>query len=236
MRQMGFGLVLAMVCIVSLGYASPAHAQRQGVSLNLGGFFLNRDSQRPVDDVLFQNQADLLFEIRDFDGFTIGGEYLVGLNEFLEAGFGVNFYRRTVPTIYADFVENNGSEIAQDLRLQVVPVLATLRVVPTGLLDEFQPYFGGGLGIFSWEYTETGDFVDFSDFGVFSDTFQVQDTDVGGVILAGARFGMTPSTMLGAEFRYYIVTGQTGGEQNGFLADRIDLGGYNALFTFTARF
>lgn len=236
MRQKGSSVVLAIVCVGALASTTPAYAQRQAASLNLGGFFLNRDAQRPIDDVLFQNQADLLFEIRDFDGFTIGGEYLIGLNEFVEAGIGVNFYRRTVPSIYVDFVDTDGSEIAQDLRLQVVPVVATLRVVPTGLLNDFQPYFGGGVGVFSWEYTETGDFVDFSDFGVFTDTFHVRDTTVGGVILAGARFAMTPATALGAEFRYYIATGQTGGAQNGFLGDRIDLGGYNALFTITTRF
>lgn len=224
-------LVLAM-----LAFAEPALAQRHAVGFNIGYFGLERDATRSVNDVLFQDQADLLFEIRDFDSVTVGGEYLVALTEFIEAGVGVSYYQRTVPTIYADFVDDDGFEIEQDLKLRIVPVTATVRFVPFGILNNVQPYIGGGVGVYNWRYSESGSFVDFGDFSVFDDTFVAEDTDVGGVIVGGIRVAVTPEIYLGGEFKYHIATGQTGGLDAGFLGDEIELGGFNGLFTFTVRF
>ncbi len=234
MRHMATAAVL--VTIWTLGFAEPALAQRQAVAFNLGYFGLERDGLRSPDDVLFQDQADLLFEIRDFDSVTVGGEYLVALTEFIEAGVGVNYYQRTVPTIYADLLGDDGAEIEQDLKLRIIPVTATVRFVPFGVLNNVQPYIGGGIGVYRWRYSESGEFVDFADFSVFEDTFVAEDTNIGGVIVGGIRAAVTPELFLGGEFRYNIATGQTGGLDNGFLGDEIELGGFNALVTFTVKF
>jgi hypothetical protein len=44
----------------------------------------------------------------------------------------VSFSRRTVPSVYEAFVDVDGSEIEQDLRLRVVPLALTVRVLPLG--------------------------------------------------------------------------------------------------------
>ena len=49
-----------------------------------------------TDDVLYQNLDFLAFDIDDFNGATVGGEFLVGLGDFVEAGVGAGFYQRTV--------------------------------------------------------------------------------------------------------------------------------------------
>ena len=78
-----------------------------------------------------------------------------------KAGAGVGFSRRTVPSVYADFVDTDGTEIEQDLRLRRVPIAFTVRVLPLGQAIAVQPYFGAGLGVFNWRYSEIGEFVDF---------------------------------------------------------------------------
>ena len=67
-----------------------------------------------------------------------------------------------MPSVYRDFVNTNGAEIAQDLKLRIVPFTATVRFLPIGR-GGVEPYVGGGLGVFNWRYSETGEFVDFSD-------------------------------------------------------------------------
>ena len=230
------GLVVLLAVAGALAFATPAAAQRNAFTLNVGYFGLERLGSRPVNDVLVRNYDALLFEISDFDGVTFGGEYLFALNEVIETGVGVNYYRTTVPTVDIDYVEDDGSEIEADLKLRVVPTTFTIRFVPLGLDESLQPYFGGGVGIYRWKYTETGDFVDPSDLSIFTDTYVAEDTDVGGVILGGLRFALNELLLLGGEFRYHIVSGDTGGASAGFLGRKIDLSGFNALFTATVRF
>ena len=53
------------------------------------------------------NNLDFLaFTVSDFSGRLFGGEYLVGLGDYFDAGLGVGFYQRTVPTVYTDFVNS----------------------------------------------------------------------------------------------------------------------------------
>lgn len=234
MRYRGSITLLAMIAAVA--WATPAAAQRNAFSLNVGYFGPDRIGSRPVNDVLVQNYNALLFEVRDFDNVTFGGEYLIALNEVIEAGVGVNYYSRTVPTVDIDYVEDDGSEIQADLKLRIIPTTFTIRLVPLGLDEAFQPYIGGGVGVYRWKYTESGDFVDPSDLSIFTDRYVAEGTDVGGVILGGMRFALNDLFLLGGEFRYHIVGGDTGGAAAGFLGRKIDLSGFNALFTATVRF
>ena len=86
-----------------------------------------------------------MFEISDFNSAAVGAEWLVPLGQYLEAGAGVGFSRRTVPSVYERFIDTDGSEIEQDLRLRRVPVDLTIRVLPLGQASGVQPYLGGGL-------------------------------------------------------------------------------------------
>ncbi len=68
----------------------------------------------------------------------------------------MSFSRRTVASVYADYIDDDGTEIDQDLRLRLVPIAFTVRLVPFGKRSPVQPYIGGGLGIISWRYSESG--------------------------------------------------------------------------------
>ncbi len=229
-------LVVVLALVGAVGLASPVEAQRNALSFNVGYFGLDRLGARPINDVLVQNYNVVLFEIRDFDGVTVGGDYLFAVTEFIEASVGVNYYKRTVSTVDVDFIEDDDSEIRADLGLRIIPFTATVRIVPFGLIESFQPYFGGGVGVYNWRYTEMGDFVDPSDLSIFTDSLVAEGSDVGGLILGGMRFLLNDTLSLGGEFRYHFAKGDTGGAAADFLGNTIDLDGFNALFNVTMRF
>lgn len=227
-----------------LSSPGPASAD-QTVVFHVGGFVPRsedgrssqdcRSGQRECRDVLAENLRFLVFDLSDFRGPQVGADWLVGIGRFAEAGVGVSFYRRTVPTIYADYVNRDGTEIAQDLALRVAPVSATFRLFPAGRDGAIQPYVGAGVSLLAWRYSESGEFVDFDDFSVFRDSFVDSGTTVGGVGLAGLRFAVSDQFGVGGEFRYQ------GGRADldrtlGFAGDKLDLGGFSWLFTTHIKF
>ena len=111
-------LLLGMLVPVS-GYA------QQSLSLYVGGFVPTGEDARDKQDVLWNNLDFLAFNIKDFNGGTAGAEYLVGLGENFEGGLGVGIYSRNVPSVYTGYVNANGSEIEQSLKLRTVPSSAT---------------------------------------------------------------------------------------------------------------
>jgi hypothetical protein len=185
-------------------------------------------------DVLIANDDFLTFNISDFNGASVGGEWLVPLGEFAEAGAGLSFYRRTVPSVYTNYVAPNGNEVDQNLRLRMVPIDLTLRVLPLGQRSPVQPYFGAGLSVVNWRYSEFGNFIDFSNAGrtLFSNEYVANGTNTGPVILGGLRYadgGMS----VGGEVRYRKAEGNVG---DAFAASKIDLGGWTYQATIGYRF
>jgi len=159
---------------------------------------------------------------------------LIGAGEYFDAGLGVSFYQRTGPSVYADFVNFDGAEIFQDFRLRVVPLTATVRVLPFGREAAVQPYFGVGVGLFDWRYSEVGEFID-DTFDIFRDRFTASGTDVGGLMLGGLRVPIGDRFSAGIEVRHQSAIGRVGIDQ-GFLNERIDLGGIATQFTFEVGF
>ena len=243
-RRQIAGLVAGVALMVA-GASAPAAAQvvqvnrgdaKHSVGFNLGYFAVKGEDSRVDDDVLLANLNDLAFEIGDFSGFTFGGEYLYGMGDYLEVGVGLNYYQKEVTSVYRDFVDIDGTEIVQDLKLRVMPITATIRFLPVGRAAPVQPYVGGGLGIFPWRYTETGEFVDFSDSSIFRDRFEADGTAVGPVFLGGVRFPIGDAMTTGVEFRWQKAEGDTNPSESGLIAPKIDLGGWTTAWTFHFRF
>ena len=216
--------------------SSSASDSASTVNFNIGYFAMKGLDSRVDDDVLvnnLQNQRPLLFEIDDFNTVTFGAEYLLGIGSFFEAGVGVGYMQREVPSIYATLERPNGAEIEQDLKLRQLPVSFTGRVLllPRGSVVE--PYVGGGLVAIRWRYTEVGEFVDeFND--IFPARFEADGVATGPIVLGGLRAPLGNFT-IGGEFRWQKAEGK-GLFEDGFLGDRIDLGGWTTNFTFGVRF
>jgi hypothetical protein len=217
--------------------AQPAFAQ-QTLNFSLGYFTLRGEDARVDGDVLNANRNLLAFDLSEFNGAAVGAEWLVPLGEYFEGGAGLAFSRRTVPSVYQDFVDDDGTEIDQDLRLRIVPISFTIRVLPLGQSSGVQPYFGAGLGVFAWRYSESGEFVDFATqpSTVFRDQFVASGSETGPVALGGIRFA-GDALSGGFEIRYHSADAALGSEF-AVIADepRIDLGGWTYLFTVGWRF
>ena len=236
----------AFAILLVLAGAIPAQAQisrvesgRNAFGFNVGYFALRGLDSRIDDDVLLadlsQGAYSLLFDVKDFNGATVGAEWLIGVSEYLEAGVGAGFYQRTVPSIYEQKVRNDGAELEQDLKLRVIPLTATIRFLPVGR-GGVEPYIGVGVGAFRWKYSEVGEFI-FQNDVTDTDRFIASGTAVGPVVLGGIRFPVADVWTVGGEVRYQKAEGKGLIDQNEFfLGDKIDLGGWSTSFTMHLRF
>jgi len=213
----------------------PASAQ-QALNLSAGFFGVRGEDARVDGDAIVVNRSIYTFEVSDFSGATVGAEWVVPLGAFLEAGAGVGFTSRTVPAIYRDYVRPDGTEIEQDFKLRTVPVSATVRILPLGRGRAVEPYVGGGIGIINYRYSETGDFIDFTDpvgLPVFRDSYVASGTELGPVAVFGLRIPFADAFAFGGEVRYQKADADLGED---FLGPRLDLGGFHYTASLTIRF
>ena len=222
-------LLVTVLCLAAMPATAAA---QQTLNFSLGGFVPRGFDARVAGDTLVENRDFLVFEMGDFTGGSVSGEWLVSLGEYLEAGAGIGFYRRTVPTVYEDFVDDDGTEIDQDLRFRLVPVTFTVRVLPLGQSNGVQPYVGAGVGLFSWRYSEDGEFVDFRDGTIFRERYVADGNETGPVAFGGIRFA-ADAFSVGGEIRYQAAEADL---PNEFVGSKLDLGGWTYAFTLGFRF
>jgi outer membrane protein W len=226
-----------------LGFAAPPVASaQQSLNLSIGGFSPRGEDGRTANDVLVNDLAfvPLVFNIEDFRSLVLSADYLIGFGNNFEGGLGVGFQQRSVPTVYEDVVNNDGSEIEQTLKLRVIPFNATVRFLPLGRHSAVEPYIGAGVGVFRFRYSEAGQWVDRSDNSIFRGSFVGSGSTAGPMILGGIRapFG---NVAVGGELRYQSAKGDLPQDQ-GFATDgrdptpKIDLGGFTYLFSVNFRF
>ena len=223
-RRFLVGSALVLAC------SSSALAQDAVVGANIGGFLVKAEESRASDDVLRQNLSFLDFDLADFNGVSVGGDFAVSLGSFVEVGAGLNYYQRSVPTVYSRFVDEDGTEIESDMKLRNIPISFTAKVFPLTRDGGFQPYIGGGVQINRWRYTEVGEFLDFSNGEIFRDSFTDEGSELGPVFLGGIRFPVGGNALLGGEWRYSTAKA-TVDPSLGFFGETIDLGGHTVLFT-----
>jgi hypothetical protein len=231
--------VMAVVFVFGFVTVRDVSAQ-QLVNFYIGEFTARAIDARPDEDVLVQNGIFLStlnrtrgIDIGQFNHVTVGGEWLFPLTRYVEGGLGLGYYQRSVRTVYTDLVNTDGTEITQTLKLRIVPFTATVRLVPFGHDKPVQPYIGAGVGVYSWRYSETGQFVDLQN-NVFTGNFVGSGAATGPTILGGVRVPIG-SVGVGFEIRHQSAEGKLPTDQ-GFAGTKIDLGGYNYLFTINFRF
>jgi Outer membrane protein beta-barrel domain len=220
----------AIILGIGLMLSAPASTFASGIELRLGGFGPRGHSDL-FDDV------DELFAVgrRDFRGFTGGIEYSLGLNDHVEVGFHLDGYGRTVTSSYRDFEREDGSLIFQDLRMNIVPLGATLRFLPAGRRARISPYIAAGGDIFFYQYEEQGEFIDFfsEDLEIFPDAFVSQGATGGFHVAAGLRVPMNPDFSVTGEVRYQQARTRMNDD---FSQNTLDLSGTSATLGVHLRF
>lgn len=228
-------MLSTFVIVASVLGPATSHAQQQTFNFSLGGFAPKGEEARTRGDVLVNNLDFLAFRVNDFATGSFGGEWEFPLNDFVHAGLGIGLMTASVPSVYADFIENDNSEIEQDLKLRIVPFTATVRFLPLGQDAVVQPYLGAGVGIFAWRYSESGEFIDFAGGGqVFRETYADSGATSGPVIFGGLVFPVG-SWSVGGEVKYQSAQGELDPSLD-FAGDKIDLGGFTYSAVFKVKF
>lgn len=229
-------VTLSLLTLALLAGAAPSHAS--GLDLRLGAFFPNADSNLFRDDQeLYRIDAK-----KDFTGVTGGIEYSTGIARNVELGFSIDGYDRQLHTSYRDFVNDNGSEIQQTLKLNIVPVGVTLRFLFAHPGAAVVPYAGVGGDLFYWRYREYGDFVDFGDRTqpIVADSFVSDGWKVGFHVSGGLRLRLNHDVAAVAEGRYQYAAKATMGDDFApnaqGLENQIDLSGWSATVGVHIRF
>jgi hypothetical protein len=226
-------IAAGLVTLVVLGVVgTPVASAQQQVSFSVGGFSPRAEDARASGDVLVNNLGFLAFDIKDFSGPSFGAEWLTAIGDKFDAGLGIGFYQRSVPTVYAHYVNSDGTEIEQTMKLRTIPFSATVRFLPMGHKG-VEPYIGAGVGVLSYRYSETGEFLA-TDGSIFRGNFVGSGTATGPVILGGIRVPVG-SWGVGGELRYLSATGDLPADQD-FAGSKIDLGGLTYAFTINVRF
>ncbi len=220
-----------VVCLLTLSW--PLQADAGGFELRLGGYFPRANTG--AEDDLFRDLEEL-FGVRgsDWNAFSGGIEFNAELGPVLEAGIRVDWSSRTRQTSYLQYEDEDGQEVRQTLRLNVVPVRATLRLVPTGP-NRLAPYLAVGADLHYYRYEEWGDFIDFFDEGlpIGDDSFISHGTTFGWHVALGIRIPITYDIQLTAEVKQQWAETVMNDD---FFENRLDLTGTSATLGFRVRF
>lgn len=220
----------AIILGIGLMLSAPASTFASGIELRLGGFDPRGDSD------LFDDVGELYaVRPRDFRGFTGGIEYSLGVGDHVELGFHLDGYGRTVTSSYRDFEAEDGSPIFQDLRLNVVPLGATVRFLPAGRRARVSPYVAAGADIFFYKYEEQGEFIDFFSDGldISSDAFVSEGATGGFHVAAGLRVPVSHDFSVTGEVRYQQARTRMNDD---FSQNELDLSGTSATVGVHLRF
>ena len=221
----------AAVLTLGVVMAWPATARAGGLDIRIGGF------QPHANSNLFDDDASLYtIRNRNWRGITGGAEFSSRIARNLEIGFHLDGYERQRDTHYRDFVREDGSEIRQKLKLDIVPVGVTVRLVPTSRHARIAPFIGAGVDAFFWKYEEFGDFVAFPfepGDPIIADSFRSDGVATGFHVAGGLRLFVSDDVGLTGEVRYTAAKGNMGDD---FRGNRIDLGGFGATVGMHLRF
>ncbi len=204
-------------------------AQAGSISIRVGKY-----SPIGGSDLWVENTETFNFVVSDFNFIFGGAEFTVELNEFVDLAFGIDAYSRRVNTHYREFVRDDGTEIRQEIRLTVVPLTTGLRFLPLGKFRVVSPYVTGGFGLYPYEYTEDGEFIDFATFDIFGARFRDSGVGWGGYAAAGIEVTVTRGFLVFGEYRRHWVYRQHGGDFRDF--GDFDLDARQIAFGLTFRF
>lgn len=224
------------VALAGLLLAAPALSSAGNLDLRIGGFFPRADSN------LFTDDADLYtVSKKDWRGVTGGAEYSVRLADHVELGVHLDGYERTIDTQYRRYDRQSGRAIEQTLRLDVVPVGLTLRLVGTRRKDRIAPYVGVGADLLIWKYEEFGDFVDFESPGldIYSEHFRSEGVTPGLHATAGLRVPFADDFAIVGEGRYQwgrATMGDDFAPREPGLENKLDLSGASFTLGVQVRF
>ncbi|HKE85850.1 MAG TPA: hypothetical protein VKB50_18950 [Vicinamibacterales bacterium] len=170
----------------------------------------------------------------DFNQPAIGTEGGVSLTSRLELVFGVDYGQSTTNSEYRRLVDNNRLPIEQTTLLRQTNISAGVKYALTErgrqisrlawVPRSFVPYVGAGGGAMWFQVRQTGDFVDYIDFSVFTDVFEAKGWAPSAHVFGGVDIRLLRRMFLTLDGRYVWAKGDLGRTWVDF--DPIDLSGF----------
>ncbi len=213
-------MLVGMVALPGLAGA------QQVIGVTVGQFAVASESSRSPGDVLRANRSFQTFDIGDFDNVIVGGDWMLALGTYIEAGAGFEFYQKRVSGTEPVREVTTGNNLALDMTVRTISVPITARVFPLTRNARIQPYVGGGATIHFWRYTEER----VLSIGSFSSQSSVIDQGItlGPVVFGGARVPVG-RVSVGGEVRYRRKATRLSGPV--FAGTTLDLGGVSTVAT-----
>ncbi len=171
--------ILALLLMAGLVAAS-------SVSLMGGRFYPNAESD--IWDINFEN---LILSKQNFETTQFYLEWEGGKRHttfFIGAALGG---KRSITTEYRDYVWEDGSPITQTITYKNNPTYLGLRFYPIAVYRKgILPFVGAGVAFVSWEWSQSGEFIDFSDpyLPIYYGDYYRRDSSAGVFLNAGVVF------------------------------------------------
>ena len=242
-------VLVALSLVIALAIAPPAMAgpgdEAQSQPLNStpdflfgrprgsiglrGGWTIGRASSDWYSFVTDQ----LTLKDSDFNRPAIGTEGTVTLTRRLDLVFGLDYGQSTTNSEYRHLVDNNRLPIEQTTVLRENNISFGVRYALTErgrqisrfawIPRSIVPFVGGGGGAMWFQVKQTGDFVDYVDYAVFTDVFEAKGWSPSAFVSGGAEVRLLRRLFLTVDGRYVWAKGDLGRTWIDF--DPIDLSG-----------
>lgn len=205
---------------------------RPGFSLGIRGLWRQARAESDLYDFVTH---ELTLEKSDFNAPGIAFDVGFALTSRLELLAGVDFSRSSARSQDREYpVDTEGIPIEQDTELSQFGATGSLAfaLAPRGrsvgqyawIPARVVPYVGVGGGLVRYEFVQFGDWVDFVDLAVFTETFATKGWGLGGHVLGGVDIRLARQVLLTAEVRRVWAQAEVFGSFFGEF-DPIDLGG-----------
>ncbi len=176
----------------------------------------------------------LTLEKSSFNAPGFGAELGIVVLPRLDIVAGFDIAKSTTPSEYREFVDNKLLPIQQTTSLKQMNVFGEVKfaVLPRGravsryawIPSTIVPYVGAGGGLTNYEFTQNGDFVDFADYSVFTESFRSSGWEPTAHVLAGADLQVYKSLFMSFEGRYTWANATMDPDFISF--EPMDLGGF----------
>ena len=195
-------------------------------------------------DVFAFSRQNLTLGRRDYLGGSYGLDLALRVAERLDVQVGVAFSSRTAGSEFRNWVDNNDKPIEQTTTFRRTPVTLGVKYYLTSpgrtlgrlawIPSKIAPYVSAGGGVMSYDYRQSGDFVDFKTLDVFHSSLSSRANAAMIYGAAGVDYTLTPRLSVLTEARYDASRAKMNKDFQGF--NRIDLSGLAVTAGLNVRF
>jgi hypothetical protein len=204
---------------------------RPRATLGVRGSFV---MQRGGSDLFDFIQDQLTLDGGSLNGPAFAADVGIALNDRIDIVIGTEFGIGRADSEYRDFVDNNLLPIQQTTELRQNSLIGSMRfaLTPRGrgvsrlawIPSSIVPFAGAGGGVMWYTFKQTGDFVDFTDLGVFTDVFNSSGVTPEFHVFGGVDLQVYKRLYLTTEARYVWASAELDSDFIDF--DPIDLAGF----------